>query len=215
MGGECGLRRSRKFHFGNPPRSAVIAVILVISVLLGFLFDLIITGFEKLAYPKKYSEYVEMYAERYDVPTHVLYAVIKTESDFDSAAVSKRGAVGLMQFMSDTFAWLTDEMLFEHMEDGMRYDPETSIRYGAYLLSHLYKRYGDWSVVFAAYNAGIGTVDGWLDNAEYTDGEGGLKSIPYKETRNYVKKVTKAMATYDRLYGVPEAEVLTDFTEPA
>lgn len=203
----------RRFDIARPSKSVMIAVILVISLLLGFLVDLIWTGFEQLAYPKKYSDYVELYAEQYDVPPHVLYAVIKTESGFDSAAVSNKGAVGLMQFMPDTFDWITNEMLFEHLEDGMRYDPETSVRYGAYLLSHLYKRYGDWSVAFAAYNAGIGTVDGWLEDPECADGEGGLKSIPYKETRNYVKKVTKAVATYDRLYGAPEAEVVTDLTE--
>ena len=143
----------------------------------------------------------------------MVYAVIKTESDFDSAAVSKKGAVGLMQFMPSTFSWITDEMLFEHLADGMRYDPETSVRYGAWLLSHLYKRYGNWQVALAAYNAGIGNVDKWLDDPQYADGAGGLKSIPFKETRNYVKKVTKAMATYDRLYGVPEAEVIDTTTE--
>lgn len=203
----------RRFDISRPSGSVVIAVILVIAVLLGFLADFIWSGFEKLVYPKKYADYVEVYAERYDLPPHVLYAVIKIESGFDSAAVSDKGAVGLMQFMPETFDWLTNEMLFEHLEDGMRYDPETSVRYGAYLLSHLYKRYGDWSVALAAYNAGIGTVDGWLANSEYADGKGGLKSIPYKETRNYVKKVTKAVAIYDRLYGEPEAEVVTDAEE--
>lgn len=198
----------KRFNVAQPSKPVMIAVILMVAILLGFLVDLIWTGFEKLAYPKKYSDYVELYAEKYDIPPHVLYAVIKTESGFDSAAVSNKGAVGLMQFMPDTFHWITDEMLFEHLEDGMRYDPETSVRYGAWLLSHLYKRYGDWSVALAAYNAGIGTVDGWLKDPAYADGEGGLKHIPYKETRNYIKKVTKAQATYDRLYGAPEAEVM-------
>lgn len=198
----------RRFDVARPSRSVMIALILVVAVLFGLLADLIWTGFEKLAYPRKYSDYVETYAKQYNVPPHVLYAVIKTESGFDSAAVSKKGAVGLMQFMPDTFDWLTNEMLFEHLADGMRYDPETSVRYGAYLLSHLYKRYGDWSVALAAYNAGIGNVDKWLEDPAYADGEGGLKAIPYKETRNYIKKVTKAQATYDRLYGVPEAEVM-------
>ena len=204
MGGDL----MRRFDIARPSKSVMIAVILIVSVLFGFLVDLIWTGLEKLAYPKKYSDYVELYAEKYDIPPHVIYAVIKTESGFDSAAVSSKGAVGLMQFMPETFDWLTNEMLFEHLADGMRYDPETSVRYGAFLLSHLYKRYGDWSVVFAAYNAGIGTVDKWLEDPGYSDGEGELTSIPYKETRNYVKKVTNAMATYDRLYGAPEAEVI-------
>ncbi len=198
----------RRFDIARPSKSVMIAVILIVSLLLGLFIDIAWAGFERLTYPKKYSDYVELYAKRYAIPPHILYAVIKTESGFDSAAVSNKGAVGLMQFMPDTFRWITDEMLFEHLEDGMRYDPETSVRYGAWLLSHLYKRYGNWSVALAAYNAGIGNVDKWLNDPAYADGEGGLAHIPYKETRNYVKKVTKAQATYDRLYGAPEAEVM-------
>lgn len=205
----------RRFDIARPSRPVAIALILVISILLGILVDLAWSGFERWAYPKKYSDYVERYAETYGIPAHVLYAVIKTESGFDSAAVSPKGAVGLMQFMTDTFSWITDEMLFEHLEDGMRYDPETSVRYGAWLLSHLYKRYGNWSVALAAYNAGIGTVDGWLADPAYADGQGGLKAIPYKETRSYVQKVTQARETYDRLYGMVPAEIMTDPAETA
>lgn len=203
------MSQARSHH----SRILIIALILVLSIGFGFLFDITCTGIEKLVYPKKFAEYVDKAAADWDIPAHVIYAVIKTESGFDPAAVSDKGAVGLMQLMPDTFDWLTNEMLFEHLADGMRYDPETGVRYGAYLLSHLYKRYGNWSVALAAYNAGIGTVDEWLANSEYADGEGGLKSIPYNETRNYVKKVEKAIAIYDRLYGVPEAEVLTDTAE--
>ena len=83
----------------------------------------------------------------------------------------------------------------------MLYDPETNIRYGTYMLSRLYARYGDWTVALAAYNAGTGKVGDWLADASYADGNGGLKKIPYRETRQYVTKVTKAVKTYDRLYG--------------
>ena len=58
----------------------------------------------------------------------------RTESGFDSGAVSSAGAVGLMQLMPATFEWLTDGMLFEHLEPGMLYDPETNVRYGCFYL---------------------------------------------------------------------------------
>ena len=144
---------------------------------------------------------MEAYAEQYGVPETVVYAVIKTESNFDSGAVSSAGAVGLMQMMPETFEWLTDEILFDHLESGMLYDPETNIKYGTYLLSRFYDRYGDWELVFAAYNGGVGNVDEWLEDPEYADGDGGLKKIPFKETRQYVKKVTDAWDMYERLYG--------------
>ena len=103
--------------------------------------------------------------------------------------------------MPETFEWLTDEILFDHLESGMLYDPETNIKYGTYLLSRFYDRYGDWELVFAAYNGGVGNVDEWLEDPEYADGDGGLKKIPFKETRQYVKKVTDAWDMYERLYG--------------
>lgn len=184
----------------NPNRAAVIALLAVLAIGLGLLADFAITCFEKRAYPQKYADYVETYAQQYGVPESLVYAVIHTESGFDSGAVSPVGAVGLMQLMPDTFEWLTDEILFDHLESGMLYDPETNIKYGTYLLSRLYDRYGDWDLTLAAYNGGVGNVDKWLEDPAYSDGEGGLKKIPFKETRNFVKKVSDAKKTYERLY---------------
>ena len=182
-------------------RALVIAILAVVAIGIGFLADFIITCFEKNAYPREYAEYVEAYAEQYGVPETLIFAVIRTESSFDSGAVSSAGAVGLMQMLPETFEWLTDEILFDHLESGMLYDPETNIKYGTYLLSRYYDRYGDWRLVFAAYNGGPGNLDKWLEDPEYSDGEGGLKKIPFRETRNYVKKVTDAWDMYERLYG--------------
>ena len=196
MGGE-----TVKLDWKNPPKGLVIAVIVLISIGLGFFADFIITCVEKSAYPQGYADYVTVYAEKYGVPETLVYAVIRTESDFESGAVSGAGAVGLMQLMPATFKWLTDDMLFEHLEDGMLYDPETNIRYGTYCLSYLYDRYGRWDLAIAAYNGGLGNVDEWLEDERYADGEGGLKRIPFKETRQFVSRVTEAWEMYERLYG--------------
>ena len=178
----------------------MIALIAVLTIGFGFLADFVIICFEKTAYPQEYAEYVEVYAERYGVPEELVFAVIRTESDFDSGAVSDAGAVGLMQIMPSTFEWLTDEILFDHLESGMLYDPETNIRYGTYYLSYLSDRYGDWELTLAAYNGGLGNVDGWLADDRYADGDGGLKRIPFKETRQFVNRVTKAREKYEGLY---------------
>ena len=188
----------------TPNRAAAIAILAAVAIGLGFLADFAITCFEKKAYPREYASYVETYSQAYGVPEALVYAVIRTESSFDSGAVSSAGAVGLMQMMPDTFTWLTDEILFDHLESGMLYDPETNVKYGTYLLSRFYDRYGDWELTLAAYNGGVGNVDEWLEDPAYADGEGGLKKIPFKETRNYVKKVMDAWDTYERLYGDDE-----------
>ena len=190
------MRLNRK----NYPTALVIFLIAVLAVGLGFLADLLITCLEKSAYPQEYAEYVEVYAERYGVPEELVFAVIRTESDFDSGAVSGAGAVGLMQIMPSTFEWLTDEILFDHLESGMLYDPETNVRYGTYYLSYLYDRCGDWDLALAAYNGGLGNVDKWLADERYADGEGSLKRIPFKETRQFVKRVNRARDKYEKLY---------------
>ena len=189
-----------RFDWKNPPKGLVIAVIVLISIGLGFFADFIVTCCEKSAYPRGYSEYVTIYAEKYGVPETLVYAVIRTESDFESGAVSGAGAVGLMQLMPSTFKWLTDDILFEHMEVGMLYDPETNIRYGTFYLSYLYDRYADWDLVIAAYNGGPGNVDKWLEDDSYSDGEGGLKKIPFKETRQFHRRVNRAWDKYEKLY---------------
>jgi soluble lytic murein transglycosylase len=180
-------------------RSAVIISILLLSVLTGFLFQFIWDKVDRANYPRDYSEYVEQYAGQYGVPEAVVYAVIKTESSFSSGAVSDAGAVGLMQIMPDTFNWLMT-MTKESLEEGMLYDPATNIKYGTYYLSYLYLRYNSWDEVFAAYNAGHGNVDEWLEDEQYTDKDGKLSRIPFEETKNYVKKVNNAIDVYKRLY---------------
>lgn len=190
-----------KIDWKNPSRGVMITLIALVAIGLGFLADFVITCFEKASYPREYVEYVTVYAEAYGVPEELVYAVIRTESDFDSGAVSQAGAVGLMQLMPSTFRWLTDDMLFEHLEDGMLYDPETNIRYGTYCLSYLYDRYGRWDLAIAAYNGGLGNVDEWLADDRYADGEGGLSRIPFKETRQFVTRVTDAWEMYEKLYG--------------
>ena len=140
----------------------------------------------------------------FDVPVAMILAVIRTESNFQSKAISRAGAVGLMQLMPSTFEWLTDDILREYLGIGMLYDPETNIKYGTYYLSRLYNRFGDWDTAIAAYNGGEGNVSEWLNDKRYSDDGIKLKTdkIPdsYSETKNYVKKVNKALEKYKKLY---------------
>lgn len=157
---------------------------------------------EKQLYPRYYTDYVQRYASQYDVPVNLIYAVIRTESNFRQDAVSAAGAAGLMQLMPQTFEWIRDYRLHENLELGMRFDAETNIRYGTYYLRYLYDRYGSWLEACAAYNAGHGTVDHWLEDDTLIDDNGHLtaETIPYTETRNYVNLIEKSYRTYERLY---------------
>lgn len=184
------------------PYTKIVIILLVISVGFGFLFDMGCTFIEKKTHPLKYTEYVEKYADQYKVPKTLIYAIIKTESDFQSNAVSRAGAVGLMQLMPSTFKDITENFLYENLDTGMLYDPETNIRYGVFYLSWLKTFYDNWDCVLAAYNGGLGNVDKWLKDKDISeDGKTlNIKNIPFEETRNYVKKVNKSEEKYIKLY---------------
>ena len=181
-------------------RSLGLLILVGVSLLVGLLASNIWEKIEENIYPLDYSEFIEESSREFGVPKKIIYAVIKTESDFESNAVSSDGAVGLMQMMPATFEEITVK-LGDDYEKGMMYDPATNIRYGAYYLSYLYRHFADWDAVFAAYNAGMGTVSGWLEDPDRVDDEGKLVNIPYSETQKYVKKVNSAINKYVDLYG--------------
>ncbi len=180
-------------------RSLAVLIIILLSVGLGLAASYLWDISERNSYPMKYTEFVDKASEQFGVPKRIIYAVIHTESSFEASAESSAGAVGLMQITEATFEEISGK-LGDSYEKGMMYDPETNIRYGTYYLSYLYKYFGEWDTVFAAYNAGMGTVSGWLDNSEYTNEEGKLVNIPFEETKNYVKKINEAAKKYTELY---------------
>ena len=154
----------------------------------------------RAVYPRKYSETVERCASLYGVPPQIIYAVIKTESNFDPEAVSSAGAIGLMQIMPSTFSWLTELMDEEHDISALR-DPAINIQYGTFFLRYLYDLYGNYNTAFAAYNAGIGNVSKWLESEQYSH-NGQLTAIPFAETAVYVQAVTERAERYQKLYNM-------------
>ena len=183
-------------------RTLIVVMIIIVALLLGIAIDFVWDAIEKAAHPYDYYEYINKYSYEYNIPEPVIYAVIKVESGFDANAESSVGACGLMKIMPKTFEWLTgDEHLGEHLENDMLFDPETNIRYGTYYLNYLYEKFDrNMDTALAAYNGGEGNVAKWLNNPEYSDGNGNLTDIPFKETKNYVSKVNNEIDTYQKLY---------------
>jgi len=174
--------------------------VFLVALVFGIIFSSIYNTFLLETYPRKYSEQVSAMSFEYNVPEAIIYAVIKTESDFDKNAVSSAGAIGLMQIMPSTFEWLTNDVLKENLPIKALNDPNVNIKYGVAMLSRLYKYYGNWETTFAAYNAGMGNVNKWLDDRSVSDRFGNLKNIPFEETRRYVEKVTNTIKVYNKLY---------------
>lgn len=150
-------------------------------------------------YPQSYSDYVERYCTEYNIDKNLAYAVIHTESGFDSQAVSSLGACGLMQIMPDTFEWLKSKNQNSAVEEDI-FDPETNIHYGIFFLSMLMKEFNDETLTIAAYHAGMGRVNQWLSDEGLSSDGKTLNSIPFSDTEYYVKKVERTKMVYDTLY---------------
>ncbi len=172
----------------------IIAVFVIIS-LLTTAYNLIM----HVIYPVRYYEYIKQYSEEYDLDEYLVMAVIKAESNYIHDAHSGY-ARGLMQLTDDTARWISEKLSLEFLEDDVE-DPKTNIRMGCYYLSYLISHYdGNIDVSLAAYNAGMGNVKKWLQNPEYSSDGVNFSHIPFKETRDYVKKVNEYRETYKKLY---------------
>ena len=126
---------------------------------------------------KKFDPTIRSVARMYKLPHTLLHAVITAESSYNPDAISKAGAVGLMQLMPETA---------KQYGVSNRRNPKQSIQGGSRYLRYLAKLFNnDLTLMLAAYNAGEGAVKKY-----------GNKIPPYKETRNYVKKVIKYYKKY-------------------
>jgi soluble lytic murein transglycosylase len=143
--------------------------------------------FERLRYPLRYSEYVRVHARENDLDPALLAAVIYQESKFRPAARSPSGAIGLMQLTPATAEGIAIRTGGSKFVTSDLLNPEINIRYGAWYLGNLFRKYGDERLVLAAYNAGQGNVDRWRAHHE---------GIQFPETRAYVARVEKLQRTY-------------------
>lgn len=192
------IRKERK-NLKNKKLLLFIIIILIIVVFLGIFKDKI----QKIIYPKTYQEVISIYAEEYQVEENLIFAVIKAESNFNEKAVSHKGAIGLMQIMEETAKDVAKkyeiEIDEEKAEEGIL-NVQNNIRIGTKYLSVLLEKYQNKEVALAAYNAGIGTVDNWIEKGIIKSDGSDIEKIPYKETNHYVRKILRNYKIYQDLY---------------
>ena len=128
----------------------------------------------------KYDDIITDASDQYGVDSRLVKAIIKAESDFNPRAVSRKGAMGLMQIMPENF---------QHLQIENPFDPRENIMGGTRYFKYLYDRFeGQLALSLAAYNAGPTTVDNYN------------KSIPpYRETEQYIERVLKYYYNYKSL----------------
>jgi soluble lytic murein transglycosylase len=147
--------------------------------------------YARLRYPLDYENIVVGHARNYDLDPALLAAVIYRESKFEADARSDSGAIGLMQIRPDTARGIALHTGGTRFRVADLYDPEINVRYGAFYLRRLIRKYGSERLALAAYNAGQGNVDRWLAAG---------RQIGFPETRAYVDDVLELRGIYRHAY---------------
>jgi soluble lytic murein transglycosylase len=154
-----------------------------------------------VAYPTAYLPTIRAHAGP-RVDPYLAAAIIREESQYDARAVSRVGAVGLMQMMPATAQAVAQRSGGGNVVRDELFDQETNIRYGVRYLEQLLEQFsGNLVHAVAAYNAGPIAVSGWIQKYRDKELDEFVELIPYQETRQYVRRVLRSYREYHRLGG--------------
>lgn len=173
----------------------------IISLLLWlFIFYIILNFLIIHFFPIRYEKEIDRVSEELNMDKSLILAVIKTESGFDKSAVSSKRAMGLTQVIPETVLYVSQKY---NIEVGVNeiFEPYTNIRVGMLYLKNLIERFGSTERAILAYNAGPSVVKKWIDEGLEKFGDN-YDWVPYKETRNYIKKIEKSRRGYEALLSI-------------
>ncbi len=164
-----------------------------------------------LIYPIGYFDLVLNEAKAREIDPFFILGLMRQESWFQPTAQSSAGACGLMQIMPSTGKHIARQFgESQSFRTENLFDAPTNVRYGAWYIASLQKRYGgNLSIVASAYNAGEGNADIWKSRNERFPQEEYVELINYSETRNYVKRTLSGYWIYRTIYQDLVDKILT------
>jgi soluble lytic murein transglycosylase len=158
----------------------------------------------KVVFPFPCRELVAREAVEWGLDPILIAALIRQESAFKTDIRSDAGAVGLMQVMPGTGAEVARRLGPTPFREAHLEVPDVNLHLGAAFYRDMSRRYdGDITLVLSAYNAGPARADRWRRFPDAGDAARFTESIPFDETRGYVKNVRRNLAVYAALYGRP------------
>lgn len=159
-------------------------------------------GVKQLLYPVAYRDDIRASALTHGVEPHLVAAVIRVESNYKTGRVSNKGALGIMQIMPDTAAWIVEQANYEGVTlDKIRNRADVGIELGTWYLASLLRQFdGNLAATVAAYNAGPGNVRAWLSQGVWDGTLETSDDIPFGETRRYVQRVIYYYNKYKSIY---------------
>jgi len=147
----------------------------------------------RVVYPIAYVQEIAASAETNGLDPAFVAAVVRCESRFRPDAVSPPGAVGLMQIMPETGAWIAEQIGLPDFDVDRLAEPGINLRLGTWYLRSLLDRFGDRDDALAAYNAGPTHAERWAN------GEG----TAFPETRAFIARVHECLPVYRFYFAVP------------
>ncbi len=154
----------------------------------------------KTVYKAEYIDIISKECEKYNIDKFEILSLIKAESNFKPDAVSGKNAVGLMQLTPDTAVWCAEQLNIGEIDINDLYVPEINIKLGVFYYNYLKEKYKDFNTTLASYNAGMGNVNKWIKDSEYSDDGFTVKTTPFKETNRYITKINNNLKIYNFLY---------------
>ena len=164
---------------------SAISIFLVILI-----FFLCAHSFIKILFPIRHFNIIKKYCLEYNLEPELICSIIYTESKFKVDAVSNKNARGLMQIKKTTADWAASKINLIDYDYNKIFDPEININIGCWYINNLLKQFNNnYKLALCAYNAGSGNVSRWLLDKKYSRDHINLNYIPFKETRNYIKRI--------------------------
>jgi len=179
-----------------------------INILRGYFIDKMLgvdkncpEGFWRMSYPMGFYAEIEKNANKYNLSPYLIASITRAESAFNPDAVSRTQAMGLMQVQPKTGKLLARKMGLTGFRKRQLATPKTNIAIGSFYLKKLLEEFdGNAIYAIASYNAGEEKVRKWAKKNGHLRPIEFINTIPYKETRTYVKRVLGYIEEYKRIY---------------
>jgi len=157
----------------------------------------------ELRFLAPYRELAQQAARENQIDEAWVFGLMRQESRFINVARSSVGASGLMQIMPATARWIAQRLGIKRFHPNEMQNPAKNIQFGAYYLKHVQTSLdGSPVLATAAYNAGPSRAQRWRDTRPM-EAAVYIESIPFAETRDYVKKVMSNAIYYAERFGQP------------
>ena len=146
---------------------------------------------------------LKRYSAQNGLDPFLVASLIRQESEFNPAAVSRANAVGLMQLLPVTGKKVAKEQKIRHFNPSQLFVPGVNMQLGTRYFRSMVDKFGSFEYALAAYNAGSDRVEDWLSAGKYRDPQEFVESIPFTETREYVQAILRNANVYRQLYETP------------